>query len=134
MGCDIHLHTEVKIEGKWRHWGNPSIDRWYVLFEKMAGVRGEIENAIVSLKGLPEDATFETLFDYNRFPEEWHSESWLGYEEIQEVYKWWNLQASMRSREMDIIEDQFGYCMGNGWDDTRDSVIEDVRWVFWFDN
>jgi len=129
MGCDIYMHTEVKIEGKWRHWGIPDIDRQYDLFEKLAGVRGSVYNAVVAPKGLPEDSTFETLFDYNICKEEYHSMSWLGAEEIKEVYKWWAIVFPDK-----YIEGVFGYCMGNGWDDIRDTEVEDVRWVFWFDN
>lgn len=134
MGCDIHLHTEVKIEGKWRHWGNPGIDRWYVLFEKMAGVRGDIENAIVAPKGLPEDITFETKFDYENYGGGMHSMSWLSVEEIDEVYKWYdkNKMKGMFIIELDL---HIGFILGNGWNDIQeDNGIEDVRWVFWFDN
>ena len=51
MGCDIHLHVEVKIKGKWLHYNHPNIDRCYWLFTKMAGVR-EIEG-VEACEGLP---------------------------------------------------------------------------------
>jgi hypothetical protein len=128
MGCDIHLHTEVKIEGKWRHWGNPDIDRWYALFEKMAGVRGELSNAISAPKGLPEDMTFETKFAYDWWGGGMHSESWLNAEEIAKLCKWW------RENTSECLEHMFGYVIGSDWDVIRDTEIEDIRWVFWFDN
>ena len=127
MGCDIHVHTECKIQGVWRHWGAPSVDRWYELFEKMAGVRGDIKNAIAAPKGLPKDVTFETLFDYEWWGGGMHSESWLSLEEIRELYKWWE------TRQSGPIESQFEYLMGNSWIEPQEG-IEDVRWVFWFDN
>ncbi len=37
MGCDIHLHTEVKIANVWHRYGCPSVDRNYRVFAKMAG-------------------------------------------------------------------------------------------------
>lgn len=27
MGCDIHLHIEVKINGAWEHYATPRVDR-----------------------------------------------------------------------------------------------------------
>ncbi len=130
MGCNIHVHTEVKINGKWRHWGTPSIERRYGLFEKMAGVRGEIKNAISPPKGLPEDITFETKFDYDWWGGDMHSASWLSIEEIKKLYEWWMKLNPLT----EFIENQFGYCMGNGWDSLPNDDIEDARWVFWFDN
>lgn len=62
MGCDIHLHTEVKINGVWHHMGAPSVPRNYRLFAKMAGVRG-IETPIAEPRGLPGDATLLTRRD-----------------------------------------------------------------------
>jgi len=42
MSCSIHLHIEVKVDGTWEHYGEPSINSNYQLFEKLAGVRGEV--------------------------------------------------------------------------------------------
>ena len=39
MGCDIHLHAEIKVNGKWEHYAHPHIRRDYRLFAKMASVR-----------------------------------------------------------------------------------------------
>ena len=65
MGCDLHLHTEVKINGKLHHYGSHRPHRNYDLFAKMANVRNydeEIEP--ISLpKGLPEDITELTKYD-----------------------------------------------------------------------
>lgn len=133
MGCDINMHTEVKIEGKWRHWGTPKCKRYYRFFEKLAGVRGDIVNAISAPKGIPQDATFETLFDYSLWEGQIHSASWLGAKEIKEVYKWW---ATSKFVDEYIISDQVGYCLSNEWDDEyiMEDGIEDIRWIFWFDN
>jgi len=134
MGCDIHIHTEIKIEGEWRHWGTPNGIRNYRLFEKLAGVRGDIKYAISLPKGLPEDITFETTFDYNWWGGGLHSVSWLNSKEIKELYKWW--EKTYIYYPESCVEDIFGYCMGSGWDCVMDNIdeIEDVRWVFWFDN
>jgi len=39
MGCDIHWHSEVKVDGVWHHHSNPRISRDYWLFALLAGVR-----------------------------------------------------------------------------------------------
>lgn len=36
MGCDIHLHTELKINGQWQHYSAPSISRDYHLFGRLS--------------------------------------------------------------------------------------------------
>ena len=141
MGCDIHVHTEVKINGEWRHWGAPSVSRNYSLFEKMAGVRGEVSNAIVAPRGLPSDITFETRFDFG--PDEdprdfWHSASWLSAHEIGKLSDWWDKETEERGGYKGI-ESEFGYLMGNGWNvekypNDHPQGVQDARWVFWFDN
>lgn len=48
MGCDIHLHIEIKMNGLWRHYSMPHIERDYCLFGVMAGVRGNKDDMIVA--------------------------------------------------------------------------------------
>lgn len=59
MGCDIHLHQEVKIGGEWHHYREQSVSRNYALFAKMAGVRnyGLTVTPIDEPRGIPDDAT-----------------------------------------------------------------------------
>ena len=41
MSCDIHLHVEVKVNGKWLHYDKVGMHPFfYEMFAKMAGVRG----------------------------------------------------------------------------------------------
>jgi hypothetical protein len=139
MGCDIHLHTEVKINGQWHHYSTPDIDRTYALFAKMANVRNchrEIE-PISEPKGLPDDMTFLTRFDRNNWEGDAHSDSWLNIHEIKQLYEWLETNKQM---EWFKHYDQFGYCFGNLWttlleypDDMAEG-LEDVRFIFWFDN
>lgn len=42
MGCDIHLHAEVKIKNAWHHYAHPSVPRSYPLFSIMAGVHESV--------------------------------------------------------------------------------------------
>lgn len=140
MGCDIHVHTEVKINGKWEHVGNPTILRDYELFAKMAGVRQREPRIepIAEPRGVPEDVSFLTKFDLEQDPG--HSASWLSGEEIDALDEWYRDIWTKRSpNQYHYIEEGFGFLFGNGWnvkaisEDFPDGV-EDARWVFWFDN
>lgn len=129
MGCDIHFHTEIKVAGVWHHYSHPRIGRRYALFTKLAGVRNCPDVDPVSApKGLPEDASWTTLFDYNR-EKGYHNASWIGVDEIAEVVRWVDdYYHGGINPEWDI----FGYLLDNAWQPQGD--VEDVRWVFWFDN
>lgn len=149
MGCDIHLHVEIKVKGDnlWHHYNHPYINRNYKLFAKMANVRnydeyGPIE-PISQPKGFPHDASLTTKFDYQ---ERWgcdaHSASWLNAEEIQSLEEWYDKNLK---KENDFhgfeAANRFGYLFGNTFHfpqykgtPTYPKNLEDVRFVFWFDN
>lgn len=154
MGCDIHLHIEIKVDGQWHHYNHPQIPRNYWLFAKMANVRnydtftcGLIE-PISQPKGFPDDATFTTKFDYEeRWGDDAHSASWLNAKEIQTLAEWWRETFKKESYPQSWFEasggGNFGYLFGNGYesflkykgkDDGYPRKLEDVRFVFWFDN
>lgn len=143
MGCDIHVHTEIKIDGKWEHLGHPSISRWYTLFAKMAGVRNDLKESknyiepISPPRGLPLDCSFITKYDYHRCIKDWHSVSWLRAGEIDELEDF--ILKFKKERGLSdywYIEKDFGYIFGSGWNIDKYPIenIEDARWVFWFDN
>lgn len=132
MGCDIHLHQEVKVSGKWEHYGCPSIDRSYDLFGKMAGVRGD-GPPVAPVRGLPKDITDITRMSAVMYGSDGHTHSWLNADEIAELEKW------LEERQGSRFNRPFGYLFGNGWGDFKESPgdypqeIEDIRFVFWFD-
>ena len=150
MGTDIHLHTEVKINGKWEHHSNPSIRRRYGLFSFMADVRNvhpSCEDYIVPLskpKGLPEDISIVTKVDYDHRSDHF-APSWLDAQEIGLLEKW----MARHSQELVWEFESWGFLFGNSWagflnwkehpeeyDDYTDEYppeIEDIRFVFWFD-
>lgn len=142
MGCDIHLHIEVKINGKWEHYHNPQVPRLYSLFEKMAGVRGSVKNAIVAPRGIPQDVSVITKFDYERMGSDGHSHSYLNAAEIDELDRWakeklhplkqfpqWDMEWEWQCY---FFENTFsGF---NRYPKNREKGIEDLRFVFWFDN
>lgn len=147
MGCDIHFHSEVKRGGIWHHHSEKSISRNYVLFAKMAGVRN-YDNAIKPIsipKGMPKDAIELTRLHAEKYGADGHSHSWLSAQEI------WGLHKFIRSESNPL--DWFGenpwwwehqnmpYFMGNHMDgfveyplEWAQYGIEDVRYIFFFDN
>ncbi len=150
MGCDIHLHTEVKINGVWHHYGCPQVWRSYNLFAKLANVRNyedpgspEYIEPISEPRGLPEDATAVTKYDSDRWGVDGHSHSWIGAQEIAQVAEWAKkrgMEKAPNGMEGFWESDMFGYLFGNDWSgftkypDERPEGLEDIRWVFWFDN
>ena len=131
MGCDIHLHQEVKIEGVWHHYGHPNVHRSYELFGIMAGVRGD-ETPVAHPRGIPEDATTLTKFSYAQWDCDAHHPSHLDSLEVTEVIKRF-FQKSIWDQT-----DWFGFLFGGSWSGfheyPEDGEVEDFRFIFWFDN
>lgn len=120
MGCDIHAHIEVRIDDKWWHYGIPNVDRHYELFGRIAGVRTNIHEPISVGRGIPHNATFLTLFDYECWEDDAHTPGWLTSEEAQ------------------LLEKEFGgiwgYIFGYTINYFHDRRHTDTRIIFWFDN
>lgn len=144
MGCDIHLHTEVKIRGEWFHYGVPDVARNYQVFAKMAGVRnsGDIEPLALP-RGMPHDTTLVTRLDFNFWGSDAHSASWLSAEEITKLKRWIKEDATHVSLQYagNWFNENFGYLFLAPFDEFTDelkdqfpSELEDVRFVFWFDD
>ncbi len=137
MGCDIHAHFEIKVDGVWLHWSQPNFDRDYQLFEKMAGVRGDISNAISPPKGFPSDASKTTRLHQEYWAADGHSHSWLGSDEIAALYEY---HESIVKEGWKLDIEQWGYLFGNDWGSFKKYpkdyplYIQDIRLVFWFDN
>lgn len=135
MGCDIHLHVEIKIGNKWCHYALLDVDRSYSLFAKMAGVKNR--DGIIPIdkpRGLPNNISQETLLHYEFWGTDAHSESYLTSQEIAELESW--------IKEQDWIPNNcFGRLFGNSFTSVynghavgRSPTFEDFRFVFWFDN
>lgn len=145
MGCDIHVHTEVKINGVWHHYGTPYISRSYSLFSRMANVRNSVKGSadydepISEPRGLPADVSFLTKFTSDDFDSDGHSHSWLSGEEMMGLEEWYKKQPWADKNRGFWGYETFGYCFGNGWHiakypDDYPQGVEDARVVFWFDN
>lgn len=142
MGCDIHAHVEVKINGQWHHYNHPSASRRYALFARMADVRNSSGVEPISPpRGLPPDASCKTRFDHDeRWGSDAHSESWLTADEVAGLEQWLRQGADHGYPDADYcVESDFGYIFGNGWEIAKypndyPKALEDARLVFWFDN
>ena len=148
MGCDIHFHSEVKRHGVWQHHSEANVRRSYALFAKMADVRNWSKSGIVPIsepKGLPEDATELTKLHSEKYGIDGHSHSWLSANEISELHKFIRDQKNPKEwfgeDSWQFEHNNFPYFMGNHMsgfvdypEDWKDAGIEDVRYVFFFDN
>jgi hypothetical protein len=142
MGCDIHLHVEVKVGGKWLHYNSPTINRDYGLFTKMAGVRvrgDETTRPISQPRGLPPDVSDSTAWVAKYWGTDAHSHSYLSASEMRHLREWARYRRG-RYGEGWWFEDTFGYLCGNSLDGLAECPgdypkdLEDVRFVFWFDS
>ena len=105
------------------------------MFEKLAGVRGDVANAIAPPRGLPSDVSEAVAVVYESEQVDWHSESFITASEMPAFYKW---RQEYRADHRWVIY-EWGFIMGNGWEtfDEHPEMfpgIEDVRLVFWFDS
>lgn len=138
MGCDIHAHFEIKVNGEWVHYSKPNIKRNYRLFTKMAGVRDTKDVYPISPpKGLPGDISKVTALENKWWGNDGYSHSWLDKNEIREVIRW---HKQISEPFWMVSYEQWGYLHGNTWDyfdeyrEDYPDEIEDIRLVFWFDS
>lgn len=142
MGCDIHLAIEVKINGRWQHYGMPRVEGNYRLFSLMCGVRyeqGQPDPVVnVLLNDVPEDADELTKFHYNWWRGDAHHLCVFSWAKISELIQKGQKYLGWRSMFPLTDEMELGYCFGNSWENWKQHAglrgVEDVRWVVWFDN
>ncbi len=81
MGCNSHLSIEIRGTYSNTLWETWALDipesRDYILYEKMAGVRGADAAAVVLPRGIPSDASQGVRYWVNRAGDDGHSHSWL---------------------------------------------------------
>lgn len=122
MGCDIHLHLEAKINGRWEHAGEFQ-DTWrcYHFFSFLAECgRGGGQSPLIENRGLPANINPFTAQDL----EYEHSCSWLTEEEFQNAHK----AASVGYPEIQPLHDLQKEALGIYAEDME------LRYVFGFDN
>ena len=124
MGCDIH----AQLERKWPEetWDNYvlsvatefDIDRNYLLFGYLAGVRNYDVVPIIAPKGLPKSVSFSTRDEYEKWDSDAHTPSWLTFKELKKLPKQFKKEDFYKV--MEVLAKNHGQ--------------ENVRMVFWFDN
>lgn len=136
MGCDIHLHAEVRRGDEWVEilprdraesdcpdWAFNDFplgwygERHYAVFGALAGVRRSDVPLIDAPRGLPHDAAASTLADYGDSGD-YHSASWFDLAEVL-AYDWSEFQTIFVT-QMRKLEAAAGGAP--------------CRIVFWFDN
>lgn len=142
MGCDIHMHIEIKVDDVWHHYSSPNVQRDYVMFALLANVRNN-GNIVpyANARGLPDDMSLVTAMDMN--VSYFHSHSWLEGKEICDVEKLWSKYLSSKGADLfenDFCWKYFGYIFGDGFElhpgeepVPRDR-IQSIRMVFAFDS
>lgn len=121
MGCDIHMHVEIRLDGKWEHWSCPDIPRNYALFGVLAGVRGDGPCITGEPRGVPADCSKVTQWAGKDDFE--HTPSWVSYEEM-------SLAHHLVYGNPDLFDLTPELCIGG----TYGLPEKDVRFVFGFDN
>lgn len=139
MGAKIHMHLEVKKDGRWLHFAVPHMYRGCQFFNLLAGIySGE---PIVPLRGLPSEVDGECMSEVTRFC---YNQDRQGYRLHHEGYLLAEELVALQERLWDIFGDkgkdehdlEFGYfhtCI-NGNTIAQHQGWDDVRLIFWFDN
>ena len=136
MGASIHMHIEVKKDGRWHHYSAPSILRDSLFFDLVAGLSGNL-SPIVPLKGLPDDMSGLTMKCYVQDAKDHmrlHHHGWLSSEELQKLQKQLRiLRPNAPTLETDLEESYF-HCYIRGNAVSSHQGFDDSRLIFWFSN
>lgn len=162
MGCDIHLWTEVRRNGKWETAGawvenryyesedNESVynrprireefygSRNYSLFALLAGVRGEHPDAppLAPDRGLPADVSAEVQKYSDLMAGDGHSHTYLTLREILDFAYGNGYGQRGENRFADYSKEFAEETIRKLTVLAKDPALtaDDVRIVFWFDN
>ena len=134
MGCDIHAFVEFKSGDEWNFYTEIDISRNYDLFEKIAGVRGNIDNALFPtgcLPGLPLDVSRTTYLHSINWGDDGHTHSCLYFDKLEIINKQFKIFDSKREH---FHHSDFFF--GNSFliKEEWPKFVQDLRLVFWFDN
>lgn len=140
MGTSLHLHVEVRVDGKWLHWNQPYIHHDYALDAKL-GLENTDEDIayFAPCRGLPPSVSPTTKLDADRWEEDAHSHSWLSGEEAEQVQEWYYKLRICTDRHPPLFGYVFGADIG-GYEDIQETLEDSghtfggVRIVYWFDN
>ena len=109
MSCDLTVHVEIKLNGKWEHYNHVRCFQDYTFFGIVGGVREE-GIQIFENKGFPEDLTAITLLNKNKYEDCLHNASWLTPDELLVCVQAFNKQSN--DKVAHLLERSFGYLFG----------------------
>lgn len=137
MGTDIQVHTEIKVNGVWYHFGCPHIERHYRLFAKMGNVRNEclneeplayVRHPVGRMNWTSEMTKLTAFFMQTDHVQYVYT---LALPEICKLVQWY---AAENFDDVWGLEGLFDFVDYNGWASIpNNDGIEDARFVFWFD-
>lgn len=127
MGCDIHAFIEYKPSGStvW-HSISPSMDRSYIVFGALAGVRSDEVKPLIAPRGIPDGIADRTAERWMIWEDSCHNASWLRKDELIEINKRIEAKKQWTSHDIHSITDIMEALEICGAVETR--------FVFWFDN
>lgn len=122
MGCDIHVHVEVRDRGhgEWAYYDELDVGRDYELFGLLAGVRGTEFDCQINPRGLPRDASEETRIAHADYHDSAHTESCIYGDEF----------LGMKGAKVRRKISPFLRALAR----MPSQLPERVRFVFWFDS
>ena len=165
MGCDIHICTEKKVDFKDKHFWwccdyfQLNLDHYlfpeedypeyevcevyvgqdYRLFEILAGVRGDMDEAIDEPRGLPNDVSPTVKLLSDGWDIDGHSHSWFTVRELFEAdkkYKDPSLHYFVKKIKKRMCKEFgiFKFIRKPRRKRLIDEYSDKFRVIFWFDN
>lgn len=148
MGCDIHMIQEVKINGMWHSYSIPNINRNYELFSVLIDNHPRTRTNFIECpikipeRGISSDLSIVSKLIWKSWIDDAHSITYINAEEIHYLMKF------LTDHKVPIFGENyyyneglvFGFLFGdyfsNFYTDKSSFPIEleDIRWVYWFDN
>lgn len=140
MGCDIHGHIEVdkshaEDDTWWETAGTlfPFVGRSYDAFGCLFGVRNYSNfHPVAKDRGIPSDVGREAKEDHESWGIDAHSETYLTYEEIQEID--WDKTAEEADERYSVLDEnkeptgiKFSLSPASGWVDVVDENREAIE-------
>lgn len=151
LGCDIHAFIEYSV-GKYGMtpcFAEVDIDRNYLLFSLMAGVRNYAGvEPVAPPRGIPQDLSWWAKDRYTEWVPEADRQKkaaepsvrWWDEEKTRIVNPDWHTPSWLTARELHCVKAHYFQIDAQLWPVTMDAVVAamealpDARLVFWFDN
>ena len=144
MGCDIHIHVERLVDGKWQYVTKPDchpdttnewhVDDWYhgrcyTLFGLLAGVRAHQYEPFKEPRGVPNDRSNEYQDVVDDWGHDGHTHSWYTLHELEDAdwYQDEDAEGNECAADGGFVEQTIPLLEAVGKPD-------EVRMLFFFDN